>query len=169
MFPKIAALGGQQRVGKVTLAPANWVSASAGPVAPSLLLGVPTADRIPPSPPPSHQVLFTFPPSLSLFDLIWAGRDMSLLEAWHKQMCACRHTRPLPCLGATVWASAPGLTHLYEAGALPLQVLKVASEAREPGILHIRVCSVGLPQGLGEEPPIRKELPERQETRSLTS
>lgn len=107
----------------MTLAPANWVSASAGQVTPSFLLGVPTADGIPPSPPPSHQVLFTFPPSLSLFDLIWAGRDVSLLEAWHKQMCACRHTRPFPCLGAIVWASAPGLTHLYEAGALPLQAL----------------------------------------------
>lgn len=68
-----------------------------------------------------------------------------------------------------VWASAPGLTHLYETGALPLRVLNVASDAREPGILHIRVCGVGLPQGLGEDPPIRKELPERQETRSLTS
>lgn len=46
-----SSLGGQQSVGKVTLAPANWVSASAGQVTPSLLLGVPTADRIPPSPP----------------------------------------------------------------------------------------------------------------------
>ena len=45
------SLGEQQRVRKVTLAPANWVSASAGQVTPSLLLGVPTADRIPLSPP----------------------------------------------------------------------------------------------------------------------
>lgn len=61
-----------------------------------------------------------------------------------------------------------GLTHLYEIKALSIPGCgTLASNGTELVILH--VSSLALPWGLVEDPPIWQNLPERLETRSLTS